>query len=63
MRIGQGVRTGLWHRGITCVLQTQFSGYIYIYIFFCFEKSKVLCQRRDVLRARTATIIYLSALA
>ena len=25
MRMGQGVRTGLGHRGITCVLQTQFS--------------------------------------
>ena len=26
MRMGQGVRTGLGHGGITCVLQTQFSG-------------------------------------
>ena len=25
MGIGQGVRTGLGHGGITCVLQTQFS--------------------------------------
>ena len=25
MRMGQGVRTGLEHGGITCVLQTQFS--------------------------------------
>ena len=25
MRIGQGVRTGLGHGGITCVLQAQFS--------------------------------------
>ena len=25
MRMGQGVRTGLGHRGITCVLQTRFS--------------------------------------
>ena len=25
VRVGQGVRTGLGHRGITCVLQTQFS--------------------------------------
>ena len=24
MRMGQGVRTGLGHGGITCVLQTQF---------------------------------------
>ena len=25
MRMGPGVRTGLGHGGITCVLQTQFS--------------------------------------
>ena len=28
MRMGQGVRTGLGHGGITCVLQTQFSSYL-----------------------------------
>ena len=28
MRMGQGVRTGLGHGGITCVLQTQFSGFL-----------------------------------
>ena len=27
MRMGQGVRTGLGHGGITCVLQTQSSSY------------------------------------
>ena len=27
MRIGQGVRTGLGHGGITCVLETQFSSF------------------------------------
>ena len=27
MRMGQGLRTGLGHRGITCVLQTQFSSF------------------------------------
>ena len=27
MRIGQRVRTGLGHGGITCVLQTQFSSF------------------------------------
>ena len=31
MRIGQGLRTGLGHGGITCVLQTQFSSLF----FFC----------------------------
>ena len=30
MRMGQGVRTGLGHGGITCVLQTQFSS-----LFMC----------------------------
>ena len=30
MRMGQGVRTGLGHGGITCVLQTQFSSFLYV---------------------------------
>ena len=29
MRMGQGVRTGSGHGGITCVLQTQFSSFQY----------------------------------
>ena len=29
MRMGQGVRTGLGHGGITCVLQTQFSSFVF----------------------------------
>ena len=36
MRMGQGVRTGLGHGGITCVLQTQFSGWD------CFGRKKTL---------------------
>ena len=28
MRMGQGLRTGLGHEAITCVLQTQFSGFL-----------------------------------
>ena len=28
MRMGQGVRTGLGHGGITCVLQTRFSRFL-----------------------------------
>ena len=36
MRMGQGVRTGLGHGGITCVLQTQFSSYICIHITMLF---------------------------
>ena len=30
MGMGQGLRTGLGHGGITCVLQTQFSSYFYL---------------------------------
>ena len=30
MRMGQGVRTGLGHGGITCVLQTQFSSLVIV---------------------------------
>ena len=29
MRMGQGVRTGSGHGGITCVLQTQFSSFLH----------------------------------
>ena len=30
MRMGQGVRTGLGHGGLTCVLQAQFSSLVMI---------------------------------
>ena len=33
MRMGQGVRTGLGHGGITCVLQTQFSSFFFFFFF------------------------------
>ena len=33
MRMGQGVRTGLGHGGITCVLQTQFSSLLFYFFF------------------------------
>ena len=36
MRMGQGVRTGLGHGGITCVLQTQFSSFDFFFVLFCF---------------------------
>ena len=37
MRMGQGVRTGLGHGGITCVLQTQFSSvFFFFFLFVCF---------------------------
>ena len=31
MRMGQGVETGLGHGGITCVLQTQFSSFLFLH--------------------------------
>ena len=40
MRMGQGVRTGLGHGGITCVLQTQFS----IFLFSAFISILYLVQ-------------------
>ena len=33
MTMGQRVRTGLGHGGITCVLQTQFSNYLFSTLF------------------------------
>ena len=48
MRMGQGVRTaGLGHRGITCILQTQFSS---LFLFLDTEiakKPKTLEQNLD----------------
>ena len=47
MEMGQGVRTGLGHRGITCVLQTQFSSYIITpesSIAFCLSGARELVQ-------------------
>ena len=38
MRMGQGVRAGLGHGGITCVLQTQFSS------FSCFSTHIMIDQ-------------------
>ena len=37
VRMVQGVRTGLGHGGITCVLQTQFSSFFYYYFFLRFH--------------------------
>ena len=42
MRMGQGVRTGLGHGGITCVLLTQFSSFSFIVWSgdqYCFRSS------------------------
>ena len=35
MRMGQRLRTGLGHGGITCVLQTQFSNFFFFFFFEC----------------------------
>ena len=34
MRMGQGVRTGLGHGGITCVLQTQFFNVFFFFLAY-----------------------------
>ena len=36
--MGQGVRTGLGHGGITCVLQTQFSSFLHSLLVDYIEK-------------------------
>ena len=33
MGIGQGIRTGLRHGGITCVLQTRFATFFFLFFF------------------------------
>ena len=40
MRMGQGVRTGLGHGGITCVLQTQFSSVFFFFGNYCSLRSQ-----------------------
>ena len=42
MRMGQGVWTGLWHGGITCVLQTQFSRF-FLFIGTAENRKKIVC--------------------
>ena len=43
----QGVRTGLDHGGITCVLQTQFSGFL---VFAIMNKFSVYFNFSDISR-------------
>ena len=44
MRMGQGVRTGLGHGGITCVLQTQFSSFSFFAHYLAEQiKKGVIC--------------------
>ena len=49
MRIGQGVRTGLGHGGITCVLQTQFSSCTYFRYKTCSEKIKTATPKSNLM--------------
>ena len=44
MRMGQGVRTGLGHGGITCVLQTQFSSCYFLCIVTVVEPVQTLIK-------------------
>ena len=55
MRMGQGVRTGLGHGGITCVLQTQFSSFFIIFVLP--EKQKRdICIAFPVLSSASAVL-------
>ena len=49
MKMGQGVRTGLGHGGITCVLQTQFSN-LYFYLL---KKIRLVVSCESSARQRT----------
>ena len=49
MRMGLGVRTGLGHGGITCVLQTQFSSFQDI-----FEVRQLILVKEHVSRKAAA---------
>ena len=40
MRMGQGVRTGLGHGGITCVLHTQFASVFFFAILLLQQKKR-----------------------
>ena len=56
MRMGQGVRTGLGHGGITCVLQTQFSSFTKLCPFFDLELSK--CSYSRVLAPACGALVF-----
>ena len=43
MRMAQGVRTGLGHGGIICVLQTQFSSFALYLRFYLIDKCHTSC--------------------
>ena len=45
--MGQGVRTGLGHGGITCVLQTQFSSF---YLSEDMENCKMSGKKQGILK-------------
>ena len=53
MRKGQGVRTGLGHGGITCVLQTQFSSFF----FFLAHKNIIFDKIAAILTLTFQTLV------
>ena len=53
--VGQGVRTGLGHGGLTCVLQTQFSSFCY----FCCCKIDTRWTNRETGRVRRSVKLWL----
>ena len=56
--MGQEVRTGLGHGGITCVLQTQFS--IYLFIYFLILGKFLNFNFGQVLELKTIGVINLN---
>ena len=48
MRMGQRVRTGLGHRGLTCVLQTQFSSFYYFVVVKLIRGGQIAMGRLGV---------------
>ena len=48
MRMGQGVRTGLGHGGITCVLHTQFSRFFFW--FYTVNALKLIKKLNNIYR-------------
>ena len=49
MGMGQGVRTGLGHGDITCVLQTQFSSFFFFFFFLGGEQGNMALHFKGTL--------------
>ena len=54
MRMGQGVRTGLGHGGITCILQTQFSSFK---IFYHINKTNKQKEKKKIISTKKSEVL------